>query len=207
MKPVRYIGLSLLAFIVTPGYAQEVGKVLSSTPVIRQVTVPRQVCHTETVAVQEPKSGAGALMGAIAGGAIGNAIGDGGGRAAATMLGMVGGSVLGDKIESQPNSQLQQVQRCEWQQVVENQTTGYRVVYEFAGKQYSVDMSSDPGPTIPLQVTPSVPAVTPAQQPAAAHPLPVVVDQPVVYASPYVYSSPVRIYWNLGRWPGPAGHR
>lgn len=207
MKPIRYIGLSLLAFIVIPGYAQEVGKVLSSTPVIRQVTVPRQVCHTETVAVQEPKSGAGALMGAIAGGAIGNAIGDGGGRAAATMLGMVGGSVLGDKIESQPNSQLQQVQRCEWQQVVENQTTGYRVVYEFAGKQYSVDMSSDPGSTIPLQVTPSIPAVTPSLQPAAAHSLPVVVDQPVVYASPYVYSSPVRIYWNFGRWPGPAGHR
>ena len=62
--------LVLAAGIVT---AQEVGQVISTTPVMQQVGVPRQVCTTEQVAVQAPKSGTGALIGAIAGGAIGNA--------------------------------------------------------------------------------------------------------------------------------------
>ena len=81
--------------------AQELGQVISSTPVTQQVGVPRQVCTTEQVAVQAPKSGAGALIGAIAGGAIGNAVGSGSGRAAATMLGVIGGSVVGDRVEAQ----------------------------------------------------------------------------------------------------------
>ena len=38
--------------------AQELGQVISSTPVTQQVGVPRQVCTTEQVAVQAPKSGA-----------------------------------------------------------------------------------------------------------------------------------------------------
>ncbi|MEI8031503.1 MAG: hypothetical protein WCH35_17145, partial [Comamonadaceae bacterium] len=70
--------------------AQEVGQVISSTPIMQQVGVPRQVCTTEQVAVQQPKSGAGALMGAIAGGAMGNAVGGGNGKTAATMLGIFG---------------------------------------------------------------------------------------------------------------------
>ena len=51
--------------------AQEVGRVISSTPVIQQIGVPRQVCTTQQVTSPGAKSGAGAAMGAIAGGAIG----------------------------------------------------------------------------------------------------------------------------------------
>lgn len=199
MKKLSYIWVALLAVASTPSIAQEAGKVLSSTPIIRQVLVPRQVCRTETVATQEPKSGAGALLGAIAGGAIGNAIGDGGGRAAATMMGIVGGSMLGDTIENQPAAQLQQVQRCSWQQVYENQAIGYQVVYEFAGKSYSVEWPTDPGATIPLQVSPAVPG------PSASQPAPLVVEHPV-YTRPYAYNPSVRILWGLGRWPGSYGH-
>jgi len=36
----------------------------------------------------------------------------------------------------------------------ENRLTGYNVVYEFAGKQYNVQLPKDPGPTIKLQITP-----------------------------------------------------
>ena len=190
-----------------PSFGQEVGKVISSTPVVKQVAVPKQVCHTETVAVQPPKTGAGAVMGAIAGGAIGNAIGDGGGRAAATMIGIVGGSVLGDKVEGQSAPQLQQVQKCEWQQVYENQTVSYRVVYEFAGKQYSVELPNDPGATIPLQVTPKSPISSLEAPVVVTQQSAVVVDQPFIYQSPYVYNPAVRIYWGLGRWPNGSAHR
>ncbi len=73
----KKICLLILASLGLSAGAQEVGKVLSSTQVIQQVAVPRQVCTTEQVAVQPNKSGAGAAMGAIAGGTVGNAMGGG----------------------------------------------------------------------------------------------------------------------------------
>ena len=134
--------------------AQEVGRVISSTPVIQQIGVPRQVCTTQQVTSPGTKSGAGAAMGAIAGGAIGNNIGDGAGRVVATMIGLVGGAILGDRVEGAPAAQVQNVQSCSTQTFYENRTVSYNVVYEFNGKQYNVSMPQDPGPFVKLQVTP-----------------------------------------------------
>lgn len=141
--------------------AQEVGRVISSMPVMQQVAVPRQVCSSESVSVQSQRSGAGAALGALAGGALGNAVGQGSGRAVATMIGIFGGAVVGDRVEGQ-GSQVQNVQRCTTQTLVENRVSNYNVVYEYAGKQYSVQMPYDPGPTVRLQVTPMDAAPTPA---------------------------------------------
>ena len=141
-----------------PVQAQEVGKVISSTPIIQQVAVPRQVCNTQQVVTEGQKSGAGAVMGAIAGGTVGNQIGGGSGRAAATMLGIFGGAIMGDKIEGGGTPEVKNVQNCTQQMFYENRTMAYNVVYEFAGKQYTVQMPQDPGPTVRLQITPMVPA-------------------------------------------------
>ncbi len=146
-----------VALLSTAVQAQEVGKVISSTPIIQQVAVPRQVCNNEQVVTQGQKSGAGAAMGAIAGGAIGNSVGNGNGRAAATMLGLLGGAILGDKVEGPANPEVRNVQNCSTQTFYENRTMAYNVVYEFAGKQYTVQMPSDPGPTVRLQITPVAP--------------------------------------------------
>ena len=134
--------------------AQEVGNVLSRTPVYQQVSVPRQVCTQTQVSVPGQTTGAGALMGAVAGGAIGNAVGKGEGRALATMIGVIGGALAGDKVEGPQAAQTQTQQTCTTQQVYENRLVGYNVVYEFAGKQYNVQLPKDPGPTIKLQITP-----------------------------------------------------
>lgn len=144
---VVFSGLSL---------AQEQAQVVSSTPVIQQVSVPRQVCSNEQVTVQQPKSGAGAIMGAIAGGAMGNAVGGGSGKAAATVLGLIGGAMVGDNIEGPAQTQVQNVQHCRMQTFYENRTVAYNVTYEYAGKQYSVQMPYDPGSTIQLQITPVI---------------------------------------------------
>jgi uncharacterized protein YcfJ len=165
----------------TQAGAQEVGRVISTTAIISQVSVPRQTCAQEVVQVQTQtpatKSGAGAIMGGIAGGAMGNAIGNGTGRAAATVLGIFGGAILGDRIEGGSPAQVattqQTVNRCSTQNYLENRTTGYQVVYEYAGKQYSVQMPQDPGPTIQLQVAP----VAPTLPAAPAQPLPRVMSQ------------------------------
>lgn len=198
--------------------AQDIGRVISATPVMQQVGVPRQVCTTEQVAIQQPKSGAGAAIGAIAGGAVGNAIGSGAGQAAATMIGIIGGAVVGDRIESAPSPQMQDVQRCGVQTFYENRPVGYNVVYEFAGKQYAVQMPNDPGPTIALQVSP-VGAQMAAQTAAPASPViapqavyaqpPTVIVAPPYYPGYYVrpYYPAIGIQLGYGYWGGHRGHR
>lgn len=185
--------LVLLAALVASGVcgAQEFGRVISSTPVIQQMAVPRQVCGTEQVVVQPQKSGAGALMGAIAGGAMGNAIGSGGGQAAATMLGLFGGAILGDRVEGAPLSQVQNMQRCTTQTFYESRTVAYNVVYDYAGKQYSVQMPSDPGPTLALQINP-VGASTQMAAPSS----------PAYYAQQPVYEPPAQVMMAPPVYPG-----
>jgi len=166
--------------------AQELGQVISSTPVTQQVGVPRQVCTTEQVAVQAPKSGAGALIGAIAGGAIGNAVGSGSGRAAATMLGVIGGSVVGDRVEAQGSTHIENVQRCEIRQ-----------------------MAQDPGATLQLQLMPvgaSAQIGEQTQAPINAQPVYLLPSAAVVGAPAYPsyypqpYYPPIAIQFGVGYW-------
>ncbi len=167
------LALAVLASGGTAALAQEQGRVISSTPLIAQVGVPRQVCSQSQVQVQAPKSGAGALMGAIAGGAIGSNLGGGDGRLIASAIGLMGGAILGDRLEGASPAQTQTVQNCTNQTFYENRTTGYNVVYEFNGKQYTVQMPQDPGPFVILQVTPvGVPAAPIAQPTPAMQVLP-----------------------------------
>ena len=210
----------VIALLLSSGLcaAQEVGRVISSTPVQQQIGVPRQVCTTDQVNVQQPKSGAGAAMGAIAGGAVGNAIGNGGGRAVATMIGIVGGAILGDNVEGSPPGQLQNVQRCAVQNFYENRTVAYNVVYEYAAKQYAVQMPNDPGPTIQLQVTPagmSQSAPDLGDVPPQAQYLPpvngvmTVPAQTVYYAQPYYPPVTIELgarYWGGHRYRRPYGY-
>ncbi len=49
-------------------------------------------------------SGAGAVAGGVIGGVVGNQFGHGGGRAAATAIGLVGGALLGNAVEANNNA-------------------------------------------------------------------------------------------------------
>ena len=175
----------------------EQGRVISTTPVTQQVVVPRQVCQEQTVTVPGQKSGAGALMGGIAGGAMGNAVGNGNGRALATVIGLIGGAVVGNNIEggSQPSTQV--VQQCSTQNFYENRTVAYNVVYEYAGRQYSTQMQQDPGRFVRLSITPvggmpppppveTYPVPRPQVQYVPAAPLTRVVVGSAYYAPPQV---------------------
>ncbi len=208
--------------------AEELGRVLSTTPVMQQVGVPRQVCNTAQVATPSGPSGAGAIMGAIAGGALGNGVGNGSGRAAATALGIFGGAILGNNIEGNRGTQIQNVQQCSTQTYYENRTVAYNVTYEYAGKQYTVQMPQDPGPYVRLQVTPvggsAQPPLAPYPQPMsqyAPEPATVVsstwvqpvvqttyVQPAVVYGAPVYrpYYPPVGISLNLGYVHHGGGH-
>lgn len=187
----KSIALSLLGLAAVGAQAQEVGRVISTTPVIQQVAVPRQVCSQQPVAVQQQPSGVGALAGAVGGAALGNHIGDGSGRAAATIIGLIGGAMLGNRIEN-PGTTVQNVQQCTTQTFYENRAVSYNVVYEFAGKQYTVNMPHDPGPTVRLQVTP-ISSAPPVEQAPMAPMAPMAPVAPVAPAAPGVVTSPVVI--------------
>jgi uncharacterized protein YcfJ len=199
--------------------AQDVGRVISSNPVVQLVAVPRQICSNQQVEVQRPTSGAGALIGAIAGAALGNASGGRRSeRATASAVGAIGGAILGNHIEGSGETQVRDVQRCGTQTTYENRAVGYNVVYEFGGKQYSVQLAQDPGPALPLQVTPVGSAnqapqnynavQSPPQVVYAASP--VVVNQPIYqgyypqryYVRPYVSPIRVDLQFGTGGWHG-----
>ena len=200
--------------------AQEVGTVISSTPVVHQVAVPRQVCNP--VMAQPRTSGGGGILGAIAGAAIGSQIGAGSGRGVATVLGTMGGAVLGNSIESDA-ARGQAYTQCTTQTTYENRTV-YNVTYETGGRQYTTQLPYDPGPTVRLQggvasadlgtpgpvvtappvqgaaapvVVQSAPPMAPpavvAQAPVYVQPAPVMVAPPVVYGYP---AYPAYPYYN-----------
>jgi uncharacterized protein YcfJ len=202
MKTPRFPAvLPVLAGVLALGavgvaQAQEAqARVISSTPVIQQVAVPRQVCQDEQFAVPGQKSGAGAIMGGIAGGALGNAIGNGNGRAAATVIGLLGGAMLGNNIEGSSPSGVQTVRNCGTQTFYENQTVAYDVVYEFGDRQYRTQMQQDPGQFVRLNVSPVGALPAPAPRSVGSAPR-VIYQQPeVIYQQPQViYQQPQVIY-------------
>lgn len=210
---MKTLATTLLLATAGLAQAQEVGQVISRTAVYQQVAVPRQTCSQTPMAVQNPSSGAGALMGAIAGGAVGNQIGGGSGRALATIAGVMGGAMVGDRIEN-PGSQIQNHTTCTTQTVYENRLIGYNVVYEYAGKQYNVQLPQDPGPTIQLQVTPiGAPrseAPTDTVVTTAVAPATVINESRVVYVPTPVYRTYPPVYTNINLgwgWSSGYGHR
>lgn len=182
------IGVVASSF-ATSAAAEEVGRVISSTPVVQQVAVPRQVCNTQPMAVQQQSSGGGALIGAIVGGLLGNTIGHGSGRFAATGVGAIAGAAVGDSLEGR-SSYAQPMQQCSTQTWYENRTVGYNVQYEYAGKQYGVQLPYDPGPTIRLQLTP-IGAGSAAPDTAGMAPQGPAAAQPVIVAPPMVQGEAV----------------
>jgi uncharacterized protein YcfJ len=111
-------------------------------------------------------SGTGAVIGAIAGGVLGNSVGDGDGRKAATVLGAVLGGAIGNGIER--NNQYRQAypsqqvayrgdaygERCRvvTRQDGDARVVGYRVNYEYAGRQYETVTDHHPGSELRVRV-------------------------------------------------------
>jgi uncharacterized protein YcfJ len=206
--------------------ATEYGTVVSSTPVLSQVSVPERSCHDEEVSTaSRPRSGAGAVVGAVIGGVIGNQIGHGSGRAAATGVGAVLGAAVGDHAEADAAAaERSVVQRCRTTRRLEERLVGYDVVYEHHGVRRSARLPQDPGGpgsriAVEVQVTPTavarsgrigtpVPADGSRRSSTVDHETDYVEDdytvqtrrQPVPYyvPAPVVYGGPV--IWVGGHW-------
>lgn len=169
--------------------ASEYGTVISSTAVTTQVAVPQQQCTDQQALVQPRSSGGGALLGALVGGVVGHNLGEGFGRAAATGLGMVAGSVIGDRTEAANTpAATVPVRSCQNVTSYENRIVGYDVTYEFNGQRYTTRLAQDPGPRIALNVSVAPAGGTVAGAPASASAAPLVAVAPsVVYSTAPAY--------------------
>jgi uncharacterized protein YcfJ len=107
------------------------------------------------------------ILGGIIGAAIGNQVGRGDGRRAATVAGAIIGSAIGhdragrrgpddryagryERYESRPYT----VERCDvrYHESWEERIEGYRVTYEYNGRQFTTRLPYDPGERIRVRV-------------------------------------------------------
>ncbi|MBB5192430.1 uncharacterized protein YcfJ [Silvimonas terrae] len=214
----------LISFAGMAGLAQaaEYGRVINTTPVVQQVSVPQQQCWDEQVQVQQPRTYGGALLGGIFGGLLGNTVGHGNGNVAATAAGAVVGALAGDSIANQnAGVSTQNVRRCSTTQTMQQRTVGYDVTYEYAGQRYTTRMAYDPGREVPITIgvdggsaAPQAP-VTTATTTYVDQPQTVVVQQPqvvyqtapVVVAAPLIYPALSINYGYYRGWGGGWGYR
>ncbi|MCY7387688.1 MAG: glycine zipper 2TM domain-containing protein [Burkholderiales bacterium] len=114
--------LGLSAGLASAAPHSDVATVISATPLLERVNVPRRECYNEQItsydqrrfvrpAQQEyitesrPNSGGGALLGAIVGGVIGHQFGNSsGGRDRGTAAGAVIGGLIGNNVERTNNN-------------------------------------------------------------------------------------------------------
>ena len=182
-------GLAAAALLPLAAHAADFATVVSSTPVVASVAVPRRVCNEAQQSIPPQPSGAGAVIGAIAGGLLGNTIGGGFGRAAATGIGAVAGAAIGNGVEvnaanGYPPTNVP-VQRCRTVSGYENRTVGYDVVYEYNGQRYSTRMARDPGSSLAIDVRPAgagSAALDRLGPPSAYAPVPPAYAEPQGYA-------------------------
>ncbi|NIL93196.1 MAG: glycine zipper 2TM domain-containing protein [Woeseiaceae bacterium] len=134
-------------------------KVISSTPVVRYVTVrtPVRECWQETEYYTRYEGRRGSpgttLAGAVIGGVIGHQFGSGRGNDAATIAGTMIGAAIGHGPVRRVDY-ARPVERCEtrFRNHQEQRIDGYDVIYRYRGQKYATRMPYDPGKKIKVRV-------------------------------------------------------
>jgi uncharacterized protein YcfJ len=148
----------------------ENAQVRSSTPVYSEVQVPRTECTTQTVMTEKPASAekpnmVGVGLGAVAGGLLGHTVGGGNGKTAATVVGAVAGALVGNEVanrsaHAQAERAPAEVQNCKTVKETQSRLVGFRVRYEYHGREFESIVRSNPGSTLPVRLS-----VTPVDTP------------------------------------------
>lgn len=146
----------------------EYGKVISVTPIYREVRVSHPVRQCSFESSRHPHRGRHAiktidssLAGGLIGGIIGHQIGKGKGKKLATAVGTLIGAQIGHDSNrgyydnSSYDGYTQYEDHCETLEQVsyEEVLDGYKVKYRYRGKRYQARMPYDPGKKIKLKVS------------------------------------------------------
>jgi uncharacterized protein YcfJ len=137
---------------------QDYADVVQVTPLVEQVTTPRQECHDASVTrqkpIKDPNRLTGTVIGAIAGGVLGNELGGDGSNTGAKIAGAAVGGLAGNKVQQsmqQGATYTTTETVCATMQDVTERTVGYNVSYRIGDATNQVRMDHDPGSRIPLQ--------------------------------------------------------
>ena len=132
--------------------------VISVKPIMKTVSVPREVCRDQIVEVtnptKDPKQITGTVAGAVIGGVLGNQVGGGTGKTAATVAGAAAGGYAGNKIQEkmqEGNTHTESQQVCDTVQDSHEESQGYDVTYQLDGQERMVHMDHDPGRRIAIE--------------------------------------------------------
>ncbi len=139
-------------------------RVRSVTPEFQRVNVPRTDCYnnydgrdTYYNERSTQRGIGGSIIGGVAGALIGSQIGSGNGNRAATAAGAIAGAVVGDRVQNHHRNDGYVVagntRDCRTVDYWENRTTGYRVRYEYAGREYTTVLPYDPGRNLQVRVS------------------------------------------------------
>lgn len=149
--------------------AYDYAPVTQVEPIVRRVRVetPRRECYDQVRTVElrprisDPEVGGRTLIGGIIGGVIGHQFGSGRGRDAATVAGVLVGANVGYDAAARKYSEVREevVERCQirYESTYEERIDGYRVTYEYNGREYTTRLPYDPGEKMRVRV-----AVAPA---------------------------------------------
>jgi uncharacterized protein YcfJ len=137
-------------------------------PIVRRVSVetPNRECYDDVRYVEsrphisDPNVGGRTLVGALIGGVVGHQFGSGRGRDAATVAGAAVGAAVGYDAAARRSGTVREeiVQRCEvrYEKRYEERVDGYRVSYEYNGREYTTRLPYDPGERIRVRVAVAV---------------------------------------------------
>jgi uncharacterized protein YcfJ len=142
-------------------------RVIDVDPIVSHVRVdtPQRDCWDETRVVEsypqagfDVQTGAPTLIGAVVGGVVGHQFGHGSGRDAATVAGTLIGAAVGRntaiRAAGPVHAEERTVQRCavRYEERWEDRVDGYRVRYEYNGREYVTQLPYDPGNRLRIQV-------------------------------------------------------
>lgn len=152
---VALLGVSALA---SAQQYEDRGRVLSAVPEYERINSPSEQCYSDYESV--PSHGGsrdygGSIIGGVTGGLVGAQVGKGNGNTAATAVGAIAGAIIGDRVQNQNRRDTyadREVRKCRVTDRWENRLIGYRVTYEYAGRNYTTFLQQDPGRSLPLRV-------------------------------------------------------
>ncbi|MFZ2507023.1 MAG: glycine zipper 2TM domain-containing protein [Steroidobacteraceae bacterium] len=139
-------------------------RVVDVEPIRRRVrnSEPVRECWDEVVHESDgplsPRHAGSTLLGSVIGGVVGNQIGSGGGRDLARIAGVLVGGAIGNNLSHQRHGDYygreRLVERCEvhYRDSWDERIDGYRVTYEYAGREYTTRMPYDPGERVRIRV-------------------------------------------------------
>jgi len=139
-------------------------RVVNVEPMRRRVRISEPVRECWDEPVYEPdgplssRHAGSTLLGGIIGAVVGNQVGAGRGRDAARVAGALIGGAIGNNISHErqrgtyDNERL--VERCEvhYRDSWDERIDGYRVTYEYGGRDYTTRMPYDPGERVRIRI-------------------------------------------------------